>query len=348
MLVTMQLSFTSSDTSEAVGQTVEAFGAALAGACAREARFEKIGELAFRFGVAHPAQLDRGKGRASYSRGMDIFFTEDWLEYDAWIGDSWPDRVRAVARGTQAALARVHKTRLSPEERAAVSRAIEREAEALALAPPERLAALGPIYAYEDGSMGFQSPAAFAAVLGNRPYREVPPAEMRDFARQREEAQQPIETVKLYKREAEQLLYREAWVDGEAVVEHAGVYGQRGSVQTHPAAGPARQREAIAGLAAAAEADGFRRVPEDKLVGLVVSTAIDGMGSADDLKRRHALEDFLDEVTGWRGLGHCDGGSIGSGSMEAFCLVVDYAIAAEAIARELAASPFADFKVSPA
>jgi hypothetical protein len=98
MLVTMRLSFTSSDTSEAVGQTVEAFGAALAGACAREARFEKIGELAFCFGVAHPARADPGKGRASYSRGMDIFFTEDWLDYDAWVGDRWPDRVQAVAR----------------------------------------------------------------------------------------------------------------------------------------------------------------------------------------------------------------------------------------------------------
>jgi hypothetical protein len=229
-----------------------------------------------------------------------------------------------------------------------VSRAIEHEAEALALAPPERLSALGAIYAYEDGSIGFQSPAAFAAVLGNRPCREIQPAEMRGFSRQRVEAEQAIATVKLYKREAGRLLYREAWIDGETVVEHAGVYGERGSVQNHPASGLARQREVVEAFVATARADGFKSIPEDRLVGLTVSTVIDGMGSRADLKRRHALEEFLDEVTGWRGLGHCDGGSIGSGSMEAFCLVVDPAIAAEVIARELAASPFADFKVERA
>lgn len=45
-----------------------------------------------------------------------------------------------------------------------------------------------------------------------------------------------------------------------------------------------------------------------------------------DLKKRTRLEDHLNELLGWTGLGHCDGGSIGSGTLEACCLVVDCAM----------------------
>lgn len=62
-----------------------------------------------------------------------------------------------------------------------------------------------------------------------------------------------------------------------------------------------------------------------------------------DLARRHATEDFLDELTGWLGLGHVDGGSIGSGTMEVFCVVVDFQIARQAIAEALADSRFSGF-----
>ena len=39
----------------------------------------------------------------------------------------------------------------------------------------------------------------------------------------------------------------------------------------------------------------------------------------------------MDEVLGWTGLGHTDGGSIGSGTMEVGCVVVDFEIAKKVI-----------------
>jgi len=51
----------------------------------------------------------------------------------------------------------------------------------------------------------------------------------------------------------------------------------------------------------------------------------------------------MNHVTGWLGLGHCDGGSSGSGTMEVFCIVVDFALAKAALERELRDSPFAGF-----
>jgi hypothetical protein len=350
MLTTMRLIFTTTDVQEAVEQTVDAFGVALARACEREAPFAKIGELAFCFGVAHPV-MPPNKGRASYSRENGKFFSEAYLDYDAWIGDGWADRVHAVAQATKAALLAVHKTRLAVEERSTLSRLIESEAEKLATSPPDHLVSLKPVYASEDEFgqrlfIGFQPPSTFTPISASQRVRVLQPSEVRAYVRRQEDTVQAIQTVKLYNRCGGRLQYREAWIDGENVVEHVGACGERGSISRHPAAGPARQREVIESITTEAKADGFKTIPEARLIGLSVGKELSGTGTRDDLRRRHALEDFLNEVTGWLGLGHCDGGSSGSGSMEAFCLVVDYEIAAEAIARELATSPFSDFAVS--
>jgi len=54
----------------------------------------------------------------------------------------------------------------------------------------------------------------------------------------------------------------------------------------------------------------------------------------------------MDDKLGWLGLGHCDGGSIGSGTMEVFCVVVNYRLAADVIGRELANSRFGGFEIT--
>jgi hypothetical protein len=76
---------------------------------------------------------------------------------------------------------------------------------------------------------------------------------------------------------------------------------------------------------------------------LLVEYPVDGMGNAKDVDKRHRLEDKLNEVLGWTGLGHCDGGSIGSGTMEACCYVADFEVAAAVIRKALIGTEFADF-----
>jgi len=67
------------------------------------------------------------------------------------------------------------------------------------------------------------------------------------------------------------------------------------------------------------------------------------MGTKEDVAKRHALEDRLNEALGWTGLGECDGGSIGSGTMEACCFVVDSEIAKRVIENDLAGTEFSDY-----
>lgn len=53
------------------------------------------------------------------------------------------------------------------------------------------------------------------------------------------------------------------------------------------------------------------------------------------MKLRHELEDFLSERLGWTGLGHCDGGSIGSGTMEVACFVVEKEVSKSVVEKSL-------------
>ena len=76
---------------------------------------------------------------------------------------------------------------------------------------------------------------------------------------------------------------------------------------------------------------------------MLIEYAIGGFGTKQQLEKRHALQDRMDETLGWTGLGHCDGGSSGSGTMEVCCLVVDFDIAKRVIETDLRDTEFGNF-----
>jgi hypothetical protein len=89
--------------------------------------------------------------------------------------------------------------------------------------------------------------------------------------------------------------------------------------------------------------EGFEPIAIDDHAVLMIEYPVEGMGTAKDLKKRHALEDRMNETLGWTGLGNCDGGSIGSGTMEVCCFVVDFRIARRVIEEYLKNTKFADY-----
>jgi len=76
---------------------------------------------------------------------------------------------------------------------------------------------------------------------------------------------------------------------------------------------------------------------------LEVEFEIGGLGTDKDLDKRHKLEKKIDEILGWTGLGYCEGGSIGTGTMEVSCNVVDYEIAKKVIEDTLRDSEYAAY-----
>jgi hypothetical protein len=149
--------------------------------------------------------------------------------------------------------------------------------------------------------------------------------------------------LKLYKRIDGVLHYHEAWSSGRTLYEHYGIVGERGDNKRHPIAKGTDEEDAVLAVLRPAAEAGYQPIEPEDHATLLVEYAVEGMGSPMDLKKRHALEDRLTETLGWTGLGHCDGGSIGSGTMEVSCFVVDFDIAKRCIAADLAATEFSDF-----
>jgi hypothetical protein len=149
--------------------------------------------------------------------------------------------------------------------------------------------------------------------------------------------------MKLYKHMDGLLHYHEAWVWEGAVTEHWGAVGERGESRDHKTLAGESGEDAVARVLRGAIENGYGPIDMEDHAVLLVEYAISGMGTADDLDKRHALEDHLNETLGWTGLGMCDGGSIGSGTMEVCCFVVDFAIARQVVEADLAATGFSDF-----
>jgi len=148
----------------------------------------------------------------------------------------------------------------------------------------------------------------------------------------------------LYKRDADgRLHYHEAWVADDEIIEHWGIVGTRGETRAHALGDVASAPARVEQLLAPARRTGFAELDEDELRIALVEYTVNGVYDERDLHKRHALEDRMNETLGWTGLGLCDGGSIGSGTMEVCCVVVDVEIAKRVIADDLAGTEFGDF-----
>ena len=150
--------------------------------------------------------------------------------------------------------------------------------------------------------------------------------------------------LKLYRMDDDAKAYWETWEEAPGRHRvHWGALGTRGESKVITSTFLRSAEKAIQKEIDGLVAQGFRPIlPEDHAV-LMIEYGIEGMGSEDDLLKRHALEDRMNETLGWTGLGACDGGSIGSGTMEVCNLVVDYEIAKKVVEHDLAETEFADF-----
>ncbi len=89
--------------------------------------------------------------------------------------------------------------------------------------------------------------------------------------------------------------------------------------------------------------DGYKPIDLEDHYTLLIEYSIEDMGSEQDVEKRHNLEDKMNEALGWTGLGACDGGSIGSGTMEVCNFVVDFEVAKKVIEEKLKNSEFSNY-----
>lgn len=147
--------------------------------------------------------------------------------------------------------------------------------------------------------------------------------------------------LKLYRITASVKEYWETWEEAEGrSIVHWGPLGTRGNTKTVQSGFLRSSTSIIQSEIDELVATGFRPIAPDDHAVLLIEYAVDGMGSAADIDKRHRLEQRMNETLGWTGLGACDGGSIGSGSMEVCNFVVDFDIAKRVIEDDLAGTEF--------
>ncbi|HTI61164.1 hypothetical protein [Mucilaginibacter sp.] len=150
--------------------------------------------------------------------------------------------------------------------------------------------------------------------------------------------------LKLYKNIDGILHYWETWDKNKKTgIVHWGIAGQTGESKEVSSTLLQSFTKKIQKEVSAKINERYTEIDIDDHFTLLIEFEVDGMGSNMDLDKRARLQDKMDSVLGWAGLGHCDGGSIGSGTMEVCCYVVDFDIAKKVITESLNGTEFADY-----
>jgi len=150
--------------------------------------------------------------------------------------------------------------------------------------------------------------------------------------------------LKLYRFSDEKAEYWETWEDEDkSHTIHWGDVGTRGESTTLHSTLFNKAEKTIQKEVDRLVDLGFRPIDVSDHIALLIEYAVDGMGTAEDIEKRNRLQSRMSETLGWTGLGQCDGGSIGSGSMEVCNYVVDFDIAKAVIAHDLAGTEFENY-----
>ena len=148
---------------------------------------------------------------------------------------------------------------------------------------------------------------------------------------------------KLYCKSKDGIHYWETWDHDGIHTIHWGKLGERGQSKELKNSLFRSATKAVAKELAEKEAEGFQEIPAKNHHTLLIEYAVQGMGTPADLDKRHSLEERMAEILGWTGLGNCDGGSIGSGTMEVCCYVADFDIAKRVIEADLRGTEYGDY-----
>lgn len=129
--------------------------------------------------------------------------------------------------------------------------------------------------------------------------------------------------IKMTKHDNNVLMYWEVWQDEKRLVIHYGAVGEKGEVEEKKLSLLQKGEKQMAALAKEKVKEGFRYLDEEKLYQLVVQYPYDEKHMEEALEDRYHIEDIFNDCLGWTGNGACDGGDIGSGSVNIFNYVLD-------------------------
>jgi hypothetical protein len=150
--------------------------------------------------------------------------------------------------------------------------------------------------------------------------------------------------LKLYKEINNELHYWETWdKDKSTGIVHKGIVGTKGNFREVKSRFFTSFHKKIQIEILEQTENGFRPIEHENHARLLIEFNVDGMGTEKDVEKRQQLQSRMDETLGWTALGFCDGGSIGTGTMEVCCFVVDFEVAKKVIENDLKETEFSNY-----
>jgi hypothetical protein len=342
MRVSVNLISATAEARECVKQATDRFALALTRLTQHVSAPGESAKLVVGLTATHPLLARRDRTTARFHKPTNTVYATAALSYDAWVVPDWKTRVIEVARATAEAISAVGKARITPQERMALLAAVAVAKDQVGTEPPENLVPLNPVHLLnwspDDATRSISFAPPPSAPFARHKVIEIPPEAARDSLSLKIAPTDPA-MFKLYRRSKQDLEYWEAWYSNGKVFEHKGLCGDNGEVREHDAPDARIARSTLMKLKGEGKVAGFKPIAPSRHAMIVIERPINGFGGQHDLDVRGKLEDELDQLLGWLGLGHCDGGSTGSGSIEVFCLVVSAEIALRAISKTLTAVP---------
>ena len=111
--------------------------------------------------------------------------------------------------------------------------------------------------------------------------------------------------IKLYKKEADKLLYAECWVDDSIATVHTGTVGTVGECYEEDCENAKKYLKAFK---SEYEEHGYHVLPESEMFWINIKwQAENGELDANEEARLSIAYDSINEAFGWLGLGHADG-----------------------------------------
>lgn len=141
-----------------------------------------------------------------------------------------------------------------------------------------------------------------------------------------------LKMVKLYKISENITHYFEIWINEDKTLTiHQGKLGEVGETDTQDTKNKDLPIDVLLTKYVSDKKENGYKELDDLTEFIVQYTYEEDSEQAELIEKRDYIESLFNNCLGWTGNGHCDGGDIGSGTMNIFCYVVDKNIAIHTI-----------------
>lgn len=141
-----------------------------------------------------------------------------------------------------------------------------------------------------------------------------------------------LKMIKLYKESNNTIHYFEIWINEDKTLTiHQGKLGEVGETENLDTKNKDLPTDVLLAKHISDKKEiGYKEL-NDLTEFIVQYSYVEDCNQAELIEKRDYIESLFNNCLGWTGNGHCDGGDIGSGTMNIFCYVVDKNIAIHTI-----------------